>query len=1046
MLIFLRYLFLTICFLIFISCNKEEDIKFEGFIDKTSGTFDSPGGFIFGEVVAGEELDLEKTLTNHGEFDITIKSFEELSHYTVLESSTCTAGKVLKPNESCVLALRFRPTTTGDLSDDFSLLYYDGIEAIKTCLIDLYGTGVAFDVSISNASGQNSYSNSFPIEFEFNFSTEITPATFTTSDLSNAGSASGLTWTISNSGDNKKFFVSVTAATVDGTIIPRLNSNLVTNTLVGNNTSTTGGQVTLDRIAPEIVSILRKNGAPENTDDSSLEFRVTFSEPVENVSLSDFEIFSAASISGTLSSITQVNNSTYDISISSLDGSGFIRVDLNDSDGSITDLSLNDLSDAEESGDENYIYSSIASLSLEIVGRDYVYADAASTTTLKVTALDASGNPATNQVVDIDIPEDGGEVNLVLPVTNSSGVLEWILTSSSTVGSYVYFVNSPHSDVISNTVTVQFLRTAFVTVWNTANTSAGSSSTNEITLPLIDNPSYSYNFIVDWGDDSTSEISSWNDGDKTHSYGSPGEYTVTITFSLGDQLDAFAFQNSGDRLKLLEIQNWGRLSVETMVGAFQGCQNLEINATDAPDLSNVTSLNSMFYGASNFNSDIGHWDTSTITDMGLMFAYAPAFNQDIGEWDTSLVQTMSYMFLGASAFNQDIGEWDTSSVSDMFRMFTGANAFNQDIGFWDTSLVTNMSGMFLNNSSFNQDIGLWDTSSVNNFSEMFSGAVAFNQDLEYDPVENYWNTINAVNMSSMFSGATSFNGQIEDWETQNVTNMSYMFSEASSFNQDIGGWDTSSVTNFAHMFYFATSFDQDLLLWDTSSATSMVAMFSNATSFNGQIGSWHTGAVTNMTAMFNTATSFNQNINTWDTSSLENMYGMFFGATSFNQDLNSWITNSVTNMGATFRNASSFNGDISTWNTSSVTSMSFMFAGASSFNQSINYDNLNNYWDTSSVLDMTSMFRDAVNFNGDISDWDTGNVQFMGAMFLGASDFNNDLSLWDTSSVTTMAYMFYWAESFNQNLSGWNISSVTSSSNYDFGAILWDPAHKPLLP
>ena len=40
-------------------------------------------------------------------------------------------------------------------------------------------------------------------------------------------------------------------------------------------------------------------------------------------------------------------------------------------------------------------------------------------------------------------------------------------------------------------------------------------------------------------------------------------------------------------------------------------------------------MSSLFYGRSDFNSDISLWDVSSVTDMDSMFRAAFSFNQDI---------------------------------------------------------------------------------------------------------------------------------------------------------------------------------------------------------------------------------------------------------------------------------------------------------------------------------------------------------------------------------------------------------------------------------
>jgi surface protein len=52
-----------------------------------------------------------------------------------------------------------------------------------------------------------------------------------------------------------------------------------------------------------------------------------------------------------------------------------------------------------------------------------------------------------------------------------------------------------------------------------------------------------------------------------------------------------------------------------------------------------------------------------------MFSSADAFNQNIGNWNVSNVTTMDSMFWAATAFNQDIGNWDISSLTDAIGMF-----------------------------------------------------------------------------------------------------------------------------------------------------------------------------------------------------------------------------------------------------------------------------------------------------------------------------------------------------------------------------------------
>ncbi len=372
-----------------------------------------------------------------------------------------------------------------------------------------------------------------------------------------------------------------------------------------------------------------------------------------------------------------------------------------------------------------------------------------------------------------------------------------------------------------------------ITTWDT--TQPGASANDSIEILAAPGSS---NFTIYWGDGTSTTGAS---GSTSYTYAAPGTYTVTI---VGD-FAGFNFAGGGDVQKILTVEQWGNIAYDDLDEAFEGAANLQINASDAPDLTNVTSLNDMFNGAAIMNADLSGWDVSRVTGMRGMFRGASVFNQDIGGWDVSSAIDMRNMFYEASAFNQDIGDWDTSSVTGMGSMFRSARSFNQDIGNWDTSSVIGIGYMFYYADSFNQDIGDWDMSNVTGMNYMFYRASVFNQDI------GGWDISSVTGMENMFRFAASFNQDISGWDVSSVTRMTGLFYSAWTFNQDISGWDTSSVTTMNQMFLSASSFNQDIGGWDTSSATTMQAMFNNASTFDQNLGGWDISNVTNMQNMLN---------------------------------------------------------------------------------------------------------------------------------------------------------------------------------------------------
>ncbi|WP_452232115.1 BspA family leucine-rich repeat surface protein [Lacinutrix sp. MEBiC02595] len=461
----------------------------------------------------------------------------------------------------------------------------------------------------------------------------------------------------------------------------------------------------------------------------------------------------------------------------------------------------------------------------------------------------------------------------------------------------------------------------FITTWTTSG--LGDYS---ITIPTIGT---GYNYDVDWDNDGVFDAIGVT-GDVTHDYGVAGEFIVTIR---GD-FPRIYFNNTGDRNRILAVEQWGAGSWTSMEKAFSGCSILRINALDNPDLRYVTNMDWMFFNATSFNQDISTWDVSNVTNMAYMFQGARSFNQDISAWDVRNVTTMMSMFAYAYLFNQDLSIWDVGNVTDMSLMFRSAHIFNQDLSTWNVSSVTDMSQMFAGTQAFNQDISAWDVRNV-------------------------------ITMMSMFDSAIVFNQNLSTWDVGNVTDMSRMFSEAVVFNQEIGAWNVSNVTNMSVMFQRARAFNKDISTWDMSNVSNVLSMFLVAQAFNQDLSTWNVSNVVDMSRMFNGASSFNQDISTWDVSSVIRMNSMFSGASSFNQDLSDWDVSSVNYMISMFKNATSFNQDIGIWDISSVIYMTDMFEDT---NLSItNYDNTLIGWN---ILDVgETQIPENIIFNGGNSNY-----------------------------------------------------------------------------
>jgi surface protein len=353
----------------------------------------------------------------------------------------------------------------------------------------------------------------------------------------------------------------------------------------------------------------------------------------------------------------------------------------------------------------------------------------------------------------------------------------------------------------------------FVTTWKTDN--SGTSGTTEITIPTT---GIGYNYDVDWDNNGTYDEFGLS-GDVTHDFGTAGTYTIRIK----GEFSQIYFNDGGDKGKLLDVTKWGSNVWSSFSRAFFGCENMDISATDVPDLSSATTMDRALRECDNLlGTNLASWDVSTITSFHRTFEGCDIFNTNIDSWNVSSGANFSRMFINSIAYNQPMNSWDVSSGTDFQYMFSNCDALDQDLDNWNTSGANNMNRMFNSCDVFNGDVTTWDTDTVTNFAYMFSQCPNFNQNL------NGWDVSSGATFSQMFSGDTSYNQPMDAWNTISVTNISHMFNGATTFDQDLGGWDVSGVTTATSMFagdsLSITNYDNLLVGWGQQNVQSGVSL------------------------------------------------------------------------------------------------------------------------------------------------------------------------------------------------------------------------------
>ena len=159
-----------------------------------------------------------------------------------------------------------------------------------------------------------------------------------------------------------------------------------------------------------------------------------------------------------------------------------------------------------------------------------------------------------------------------------------------------------------------------------------------------------FNAIIDWGDNSQSTITTYNDTDLTHTFAKAGDHIVMISGAFPN----IYFNNTGTtKNKLKAVYNPGLMGWTRLYNAFFGCSNLTTFVVGNTDTSNVTDIHNMMANWSSMTTppDLTGFNTSNVTDIHNMMGnwYAMTTPPAIDGWDIRKITNATNLLINYKA-------------------------------------------------------------------------------------------------------------------------------------------------------------------------------------------------------------------------------------------------------------------------------------------------------------------------------------------------------------------------------------------------------------
>jgi surface protein len=583
----------------------------------------------------------------------------------------------------------------------------------------------------------------------------------------------------------------------------------------------------------------------------------------------------------------------------------------------------------------------------------------------------------------------------------------------------------------STSITSIYIGTAQVLTTDFVMTVATTGADEAFTIPCQDVGVF--DAVVDWGDGSTSAITTFNDADLSHTYAAAGDHQIRISGTFPN-----IYFDTLDRLKVKSVENLGVMGWLRLDNAFFGCSNMTSFVAGNTDTSGVTNMYRMFLFCSNL---------ATIDLVGI---------------DTSLVTNMRSMFNScASVTTLDVTGFNTSNVTTIYRMFKDCtNLTFVDMTGFDTSNVNSMGELLLNCTS------LTDAPGVENFNiETLDTIYRLNSFAQgatlptarYDALLINWNAQNPFDGLSPDFGSSTYSAasaaaranliSTDGWTIADSGTADLVMTVATTGAGETFTLPAQDADVFSATIYWGDGQSDPITAFDDADLThtyaaagdhvvSITGDFPNIY-FNNGGDTAKVKSVENLGVMGWTQLddAFHGCLNmtsfvagNTDTSLVTTMQNMFRECSSLTTlDVSSFDTSIVTDMSLMFFNNISVTAlDVSNFDTSLVTTMQHMFRECSSLT-TLDVSS----FDTSIVADMSLMFFNNISVTAlDVSNFDTSLVTTMQQMFRGCSSLTTlDVSSFDTSIVTDMSSMFIFCDDLTTlDVTGFNTSLVETMS------------------